>query len=180
MNLFFAPQLDQKGKEDRLVKGYANMVQSSGNDNLKWVKNCKVTSVLSLLCKNCRQEAILNSTKRVADNDRGSQCVINLWRHWDKKRTTQRDVVENPQMNQMFCVPFRLESFDFHRECRRMQWHRLSILIDRVRNDLKEFGWVQLFQMWSFHTCFTYSSLLKYKFWKCQQKKPLSKASNWS
>lgn len=34
----------------------------------------------------------------------------------------------------------RYESFDFHAECRKMQWHRLNILIDRVAHEQDEFG----------------------------------------
>ncbi|KIJ45625.1 hypothetical protein M422DRAFT_166497 [Sphaerobolus stellatus SS14] len=31
--------------------------------------------------------------------------------------------------------------FDFHRECRNMQWHRIGILIDRVHDDLVDKGY---------------------------------------
>lgn len=34
----------------------------------------------------------------------------------------------------------RYESFDFHAECRKMQWHRLNILIDRLAHEQDEFG----------------------------------------
>jgi len=34
----------------------------------------------------------------------------------------------------------RYEPFDFHKECRKMQWHRLSILTDRLGDDLQSFG----------------------------------------
>lgn len=34
----------------------------------------------------------------------------------------------------------RYESFDFHAECRKMQWHRLHILIDRLAHEQDEFG----------------------------------------
>ncbi|CAG9764063.1 unnamed protein product [Ceutorhynchus assimilis] len=35
----------------------------------------------------------------------------------------------------------RYEPFDFHAECRKMKWHRLSILIDRVSLDQDEMGY---------------------------------------
>ncbi|KAH6947954.1 hypothetical protein HPB50_022183 [Hyalomma asiaticum] len=36
--------------------------------------------------------------------------------------------------------PTRYEAFDFHHECRRMQWDRLSILMDRISHDQDDFG----------------------------------------
>lgn len=39
----------------------------------------------------------------------------------------------------------RYEAFDFHHECRKMRWDRLSILVDRVRQDLVDMGSVYLF-----------------------------------
>lgn len=35
----------------------------------------------------------------------------------------------------------RYEPFDFHAECRKMKWHRLAILIDRVSLDQDEMGY---------------------------------------
>jgi len=34
----------------------------------------------------------------------------------------------------------RYEAFDFHHECRNMQWNRLDILLNRLTNELDEFG----------------------------------------
>lgn len=34
----------------------------------------------------------------------------------------------------------RYESFDFHAECRKMQWHRLNILIDRLAHEQDEYS----------------------------------------
>lgn len=34
----------------------------------------------------------------------------------------------------------RYESFDFHAECRKMQWHRLNILINRLAHEQDEMG----------------------------------------
>ena len=28
--------------------------------------------------------------------------------------------------------------FDFHKECSKMRWHRLQILMDRLRDDIQE------------------------------------------
>lgn len=40
----------------------------------------------------------------------------------------------------IICV-FRYDAFDFHKECSKMRWHRLSILINRLFPKLEEFGY---------------------------------------
>ena len=44
----------------------------------------------------------------------------------------------------------RYEAFDFHKECKKMQWHRLSLLLDRLAEDQASFGYVSPLDM-----CFT-------------------------
>ena len=36
---------------------------------------------------------------------------------------------------------FSYDAFDFHKECSRMRWHRLSILIDRLASQQARFGY---------------------------------------
>ncbi|KAK3698605.1 hypothetical protein QZH41_014585 [Actinostola sp. cb2023] len=38
----------------------------------------------------------------------------------------------------------RYDAFDFHKECSKMRWDRLNILIDRLNNDLKKLGYCSL------------------------------------
>ena len=38
----------------------------------------------------------------------------------------------------------RYDAFDFHQECSRMRWHRLSILLDKLTQKQEEFGCVSL------------------------------------
>ena len=33
-------------------------------------------------------------------------------------------------------------AFDFHKECSRMRWHRLQLLVDAVAEKQEEYGWV--------------------------------------
>ena len=35
---------------------------------------------------------------------------------------------------------FRYVHFDFHKECSKMRWHRLQILMDRLQSDIEEHG----------------------------------------
>lgn len=43
-------------------------------------------------------------------------------------------------ISQLGLPNIRYESFDFHAECRKMQWHRLNILIDRLAHEQDEMG----------------------------------------
>lgn len=47
-------------------------------------------------------------------------------------------------ISQLGLPNIRYESFDFHAECRKMQWHRLNILIDRLAHEQDEMGVFQV------------------------------------
>lgn len=72
----------------------------------------------------------------------GKQVLVNLL---DQKGSELKlvdgygQMVKNLNNNQI-----RYEPFDFHKECRKMQWHRLSVLTDRVAEDLKSFGYFMI------------------------------------
>ena len=34
----------------------------------------------------------------------------------------------------------RYEYFDFHNECKNMRWDRISVLIDRIKDDIERVG----------------------------------------
>lgn len=42
----------------------------------------------------------------------------------------------------MLVFHFRYIAFDFHKECSKMRWHRLQILVDAVSDMQDEFGFV--------------------------------------
>ncbi|KAJ8973053.1 hypothetical protein NQ317_011333 [Molorchus minor] len=72
----------------------------------------------------------------------GKQVIIDLIDHKGaegKLGTAFKNVLE------VLAYPFaRYEPFDFHAECRKMRWDRLSILIDRVAFDQEEMGFFLL------------------------------------
>ncbi|TPX37654.1 hypothetical protein SmJEL517_g00777 [Synchytrium microbalum] len=35
-------------------------------------------------------------------------------------------------------------AFDFHQECRKMQWHRISLLVDQIENELNQYGYTRI------------------------------------
>ncbi|XP_035233088.1 phosphatidylinositol-3-phosphatase SAC1-like [Stegodyphus dumicola] len=72
----------------------------------------------------------------------GQQVIVNLINHKGpekKLETALADVVNSCGNSNI-----KYESFDFHHECRKMRWDRLSILIDRVRQDLIDHGYFMM------------------------------------
>lgn len=41
----------------------------------------------------------------------------------------------------------RYEYFDFHHECRHMQWHKINSMIERIEDELNKYGYDFLFRM---------------------------------
>ncbi|XP_050397632.1 phosphatidylinositol-3-phosphatase SAC1 [Patella vulgata] len=69
----------------------------------------------------------------------GKQVIINLinqsgYEHLMEKAFSQ--TVVNSQNDSI-----RYEAFDFHNQCKKMRWDRLSILIDRLENERRQFGY---------------------------------------
>lgn len=69
----------------------------------------------------------------------GRQVVVNLIDHKGPEKHLEMALsemvlaIKNPNI--------RYEAFDFHSECSKMRWHRLSILLDRLTPELDEFGY---------------------------------------
>ena len=43
----------------------------------------------------------------------------------------------------MLCsIAYRYCAFDFHKECSKLRWHRLSLLLDQLTSKQEEFGYV--------------------------------------
>lgn len=72
----------------------------------------------------------------------GRQVILNLVDHKGAEGRLERAFGDI--LNQVANPSVRYEPFDFHAECRRMQWHRLSILIDRIALDQEEMGYFML------------------------------------
>lgn len=72
----------------------------------------------------------------------GRQVILNLVDHRGAEGRLEKAFGEVIQ--QLAYPAVRYEAFDFHSECRKMQWHRLSILIDRIALDQEEMGYFLL------------------------------------
>ena len=47
-------------------------------------------------------------------------------------------------MQELHNENIKYEAFDFHAECRKMQWHRLDILMARLQHDLEQMAYFLL------------------------------------
>jgi len=69
----------------------------------------------------------------------GSQMMINLINHSKDEGRLQRALL-NLHKESGMSQYVGYEAFDFHKECAKMRWDRLSILVERMRNCLTNFG----------------------------------------
>jgi hypothetical protein len=72
-------------------------------------------------------------------NNYGKIYLINLINQKGQELVLEKafkDIVN--QSNNQFV---KFESFDFHHECRNMRWDKLSILMDRIDDELNEFSY---------------------------------------
>ncbi|KAH9509478.1 Phosphatidylinositide phosphatase SAC1 [Bulinus truncatus] len=69
----------------------------------------------------------------------GNQVIVNLINQDGPEQVLEKklaQVVTNVQNENI-----RYEPFDFHKECKKMRWDRLSLLMDRLQPDMKKFGY---------------------------------------
>jgi len=64
---------------------------------------------------------------------------------WEKKiEVTRFECDTTYDLNLNIDFPNRYEAFDFHAECSKMRWHRLSTLIDRLAHEQDDFSYFML------------------------------------
>ncbi|GLV39628.1 Sac1 phosphatase [Carabus blaptoides fortunei] len=68
----------------------------------------------------------------------GRQVLVNLIDHRGAEQVLE--VAFDSSIQQLNNANVRYESFDFHAECRRMRWDRLSILLDRLSHEQDDFS----------------------------------------
>ncbi|GFR12108.1 phosphatidylinositide phosphatase SAC1 [Trichonephila clavata] len=72
----------------------------------------------------------------------GPQIIVNLIDHKGAENKLEKALAD--VVNSCGNTNIKYESFDFHHECRKMRWDRLSILIDRLRQDLLDMGYFMM------------------------------------
>lgn len=73
-----------------------------------------------------------------------AQILLDLVDHRGSEGQLQAAYEEAVQRLPPSAAQVRYEPFDFHAECRKMRWDRLSILMDRVAIDQDEMGFFLL------------------------------------
>ena len=68
----------------------------------------------------------------------GKQSLISLINHHGHEGDLAKRFAES--MDQLQDLDVRFYPFDFHKECSRMRWDRLSILMDQLKEDHKAQG----------------------------------------
>jgi len=72
----------------------------------------------------------------------GSQVIVSLLDHKGKETilvNALSEAVANARNSDV-----RLEAFDFHKECSKMRWHRLGILVEKLEQEQKKFGYFMI------------------------------------
>ncbi|RWS02429.1 phosphatidylinositide phosphatase SAC1-A-like protein, partial [Dinothrombium tinctorium] len=69
----------------------------------------------------------------------GKVVVINLVNQTGSEHVIEKTLRENLQLLNNSMI--RYEAFDFHKECSKMRWDRLSILMNRISQEQSEFGY---------------------------------------
>lgn len=72
----------------------------------------------------------------------GNQVIVNLIDQKGPEKALGRQLQE--VVNLANNPKIKYEAFDFHHECRKMQWDRLSILMDRIAQDQDAFGYFMM------------------------------------
>ncbi|KAK7058336.1 Phosphoinositide phosphatase sac1 [Paramarasmius palmivorus] len=69
----------------------------------------------------------------------GLQTLVNLVNHKGYERPVKEAYERH--VEQLNLPQVRYQYFDFHTECKNMRWDRISILIDKVQDDLQKYGY---------------------------------------
>ncbi|KAK1229807.1 Phosphoinositide phosphatase sac1 [Marasmius sp. AFHP31] len=72
----------------------------------------------------------------------GNQTLVNLVNHKGHEKPVKEAyerIVEQLNLPQV-----RYQYFDFHTECKNMRWDRISVLVDKVEDDIRKYGYFHL------------------------------------
>ncbi|KAF9987059.1 hypothetical protein BGZ65_005254 [Modicella reniformis] len=116
-------------------KIFLSHVQTRGSIPIYWsqINNIKYTPKLQIL-ENPETEASFHKHFEIQKNFYGSQLVVNLINKTGYEGPmgvafqNRIDALNDPKI--------KYHHFDFHHECSKMRWHRVSLLLDHFHEDL--------------------------------------------
>ncbi|XP_031625272.1 phosphatidylinositide phosphatase SAC1 [Contarinia nasturtii] len=149
---FFRRGIDKNGDcanfvETEQIVTYLNdkvsFVQIRGSIPLYWSQspNIRYKPALTIDLSKEHLSAALKHAEKVLKTY-GRHVYVNLIDHRGKEELLEKGFAN--LISQLGLPNIRYESFDFHAECRKMQWHRLNILIDRLAHEQDEMGVFQV------------------------------------
>ncbi|XP_033626106.1 phosphatidylinositide phosphatase SAC1-like [Asterias rubens] len=120
-----------------------SFVQTRGSIPLYWSQRPNIKYKPKILISQAQNH--LDGFMRHLDSqvvNYGEQVLVNLIDHKGVEdrleKTFAKAVMDAGNKN------IKYESFDFHHECRRMRWDRLSILMDRLAADQEKYGYFMI------------------------------------
>ncbi|ESK98224.1 phosphoinositide phosphatase [Moniliophthora roreri MCA 2997] len=72
----------------------------------------------------------------------GLQTLVNLVNHKGHERPVKEAYERH--VEQLNLPQVRYQYFDFHTECKNMRWDRISVLVDKVQDDLQKYGYLHV------------------------------------
>ncbi|ESO96884.1 hypothetical protein LOTGIDRAFT_187933 [Lottia gigantea] len=146
---FYMRGLDQQGQVANFVETEqlvlyegqkCSLVQTRGSIPLFWYQRPNLKRMPLPLISSLYNH--MDGFKRHFDDqvyNYGKQVIINLvnqtgYEHLMEKALSQT-ILNSQNLN------IRYEPFDFHQMCKKMRWDRLSILINNLENDRRQFGY---------------------------------------
>jgi len=122
---------------------YSSFVQIRGSIPLYWsqMPNLKYKPALVLNPLVDQFDGFQKHIDHVLQNY-GPVTMLNLINHTGPEQVLEKEFTSMVQKLGRDTV--RYESFDFHHECRKMRWDRLSILMDRVAKEQEDYSYFLL------------------------------------
>lgn len=118
----------------------SSFVQIRGSIPLHWsqLPNLKYKPMLTLNPIHNQMEGFQKHIDHVIQNY-GPLVMLSLINHTGHEGGLEKEFTT--MVRQLNNTLVRYESFDFHHECRKMRWDRLSILMDRVAKEQEDYGY---------------------------------------
>ncbi|XP_070575933.1 phosphatidylinositol-3-phosphatase SAC1-like [Ptychodera flava] len=121
----------------------ASFVQTRGSVPMFWSQRPNLKYKPTPLLSHTRKQ--LDGFQRHFDSqivNYGRQVIVNLLDHKGAEDKLEKAFAKSVYETENNLI--RYESFDFHFECRKMRWDRLSILIDRLAKDQEDMGYFMM------------------------------------
>lgn len=135
--------VDKGDSEEQKFPHLLSYVQTRGSIPVYWAEITTLRYKPDLQIME-GEERLAATKKHLADlvNTYGEQTLVNLVNHKGHEQPV-KEAFEK-YYSQLETPKVQYEYFDFHTECRRMRWDRISVLIDKIKDDIELQGYFSL------------------------------------